>query len=87
VKTNKKKIKLILELESCEGCPDHDTIPDYMWPSWERPEKWICKKTEREDNIVARYIEWNDPRPDIPKWCPRRSEHEEVESGKRKKDL
>ena len=62
----------LIEVESCDACPDCKTSPDYTEDSFERPEKWKCHNPKlKEKKIIVRYQEWNDPKPAIPKWCPR----------------
>jgi len=55
-----------LEIKSCQECPFFDSETQYTADSWERPEKWICKK---EKKTIANYVDWNDKVP-IPEWCP-----------------
>lgn len=58
----------LIEIKSCAECRHMHTTPDYTEDSFERPEKWLCK--EAGDKVITRYQEWNDPKPDVPSWCP-----------------
>ena len=63
----------LIEVESCDACPDCKTSPDYTADSFERPEKWKCHNSKhKKPRSIVRYQEWNDPKPPIPGWCPRR---------------
>jgi len=60
-----------LQLDSCIYCPYFKKKAAYTEDSWERPEDWFCTNTEDDEpKKIAGYMEWNDPDPVIPDFCP-----------------
>ena len=77
---------VMLEIQSCEKCPNLKTQRYYTSDSWDDCTEWLCKistpKKEFYDGcpdgrvtVGGRRIavlDWNDKDPKIPKWCPLR---------------
>jgi len=60
--------KKVIVLESCTKCEFFDTKTIYTADSFERPEKWFCKK--KEGLVIDGYHDTFDKDPGIPKECP-----------------
>lgn len=57
----------ILRLSNCEKCPNLKMSHVYTADSFEDVTGWYCKGLK--DRLIAE-LDWNDKKPDIPKWCP-----------------
>lgn len=56
-----------ITINSCQDCPFFKSEPQYTADSFERPEKWMCKK--QHNKVIRNYVDWNDKVP-VPDWCP-----------------
>lgn len=56
-----------IKIKSCQDCPFFTSETQYTADSFERPEKWICKK--KSNKVIRNYVDWNDKVP-VPDWCP-----------------
>lgn len=64
--------KVLIQIDSCAQCRYLLVGRVYTSDSFEDISEWSCDKTKRKDNKISGYVEWSDPDPNIPKWCPLR---------------
>jgi len=57
----------IIEIKSCNQCPNFTCERDYTSDSWDTCEKWLCKLLPEP---TRRYVDWNDNKKFIPDNCP-----------------
>ena len=65
---NTKLTRKVFVLDSCTKCDGFDTELIYTADSFERPEKWFCKK--KTGLVIDGYHDTFDKDPGIPKECP-----------------
>ena len=63
-------VTFAVEIEDCSACPCMKAERHYTADSFEMVFDWKC--TKNHGAIVAT-LDWNDPKPAIPAWCPLRS--------------
>lgn len=63
-----KEIIKMVTLTSCTKCEHWGTKTIYTADSFERPDKWFCKK--KEGLIIDGYHDTFDKDPGIPEGCP-----------------
>jgi len=59
-----------LEITDCSKCPFLETPRHYTSDSFEVVFDWKCAKSHR---AIISVMDWNDPAPAIPQWCPLRA--------------
>lgn len=83
--TKKKQDTVNLPLTCCDKCPYLDVRRYYTADSFENVDAWNCTHDDFKDIKngsrdweewksppgIGR-VDWNDPKPAIPKWCPLR---------------
>ena len=57
-----------IKITDCSECGDCQISQDYTSDSFERCEKWLCKK---DNKYIVRYKDWYEKKPTVPVWCPR----------------
>lgn len=62
------KKQVTITINSCTKCEHFDTKAVYTSDSFERPEKWICKK--KEGLVIDSNHDTFDKDPGIPEGCP-----------------
>lgn len=62
-------MKITIDIKSCQECPHFHSETISTGDSWDRPEKWTCKKANK---VIDGYHDWYDKTP-IPEWCPIKS--------------
>lgn len=60
-------VTFTVEVEDCSACPCMKAERRYTADSFEMVFDWKC--TKNHGAIVAT-LDWNDPKPPIPGWCP-----------------
>lgn len=58
--------KIVIDIKSCKECPHFQSEIVRTSDSFERPEKWTCKKSNK---VISNWVDWYD-KVEIPKWCP-----------------
>jgi hypothetical protein len=59
-----------LKIDSCADCPRMRQERHYTADSFETVFEWHCIETKSRRLISI--LDWNDPPPPIPAWCPLR---------------
>lgn len=60
--------EIILKIKDCQECPFFKSQKVYTGDSFENGYDWLCGK--KKDKKIAGFVEWNDPSPKVPDWCP-----------------
>ncbi len=64
-----EKVKIQIEISSCQKCLHFIERPYPTADSWERAHNWHCSKMHNKK--IAGYVEWHDEdKIGIPEWCP-----------------
>lgn len=58
--------KIIIDIETCRGCPFFNTGMGYSTDGWDTVYDWYCQKANKK---IAEAVDWNE-KPAIPAWCP-----------------
>lgn len=61
-----------ITIVGCDKCPNMKMERYYTEDSWDDIVEWKCDATPKQKRITLH--EWNDPKPQIPIWCPLRGE-------------
>ena len=59
-----------VEIDDCSACPCMKAERHYTADSFEMVFDWKCTKSH---GAIVVTLDWNDPKPAIPAWCPLRS--------------
>lgn len=59
--------KIIIDIETCRGCPFLKTGMGYSTDGWDTVHDWYCGNMTNKR--IAEAVEWNE-KPAIPTWCP-----------------
>lgn len=59
-----------LTLSNCAECP-HSATESYSLDGFDRGDRYRCRK--QGGKVIEEWVEWSDPRPSVPSWCPLRA--------------